>query len=580
MKIRTKILGGFLFTAFLSLVIGVASYVLAGQVSAATKEVHDFQSEVRDFTNILTAHYTWRNNLTESTLTGKEFTGSLDPTACALGLWINSDDAKNVSDSEILDRLEKVKPPHDFIHREAGNVVKMVANGDGDKALEALTSTILPRFGEVIAELTGIMNRYNELIEEKTSIITDTETIAETVTLVLVGVVIVASVLLALFITNSIIKPLHQMTETAEELAIGDLEVTAEYSVNDQIGRLAEAFRHLINATKQQVVVMEMLANGDLTADVKPRSDKDVMSYAIIRMLEKLNQMFMEVHAATNQVSEGAKQIADGAQSLAQGSTEQAASIEELSSSISGIAQSTVSNAEIASRTVEQEESIISNAEKGSRQMDEMMEAVQEISAASRNINKVIKVIDDIAFQTNILALNAAVEAARAGQHGKGFAVVAEEVRSLASKSAEAAKETGTLIENSMEKAELGARIAGETAASLAEIVSGINETSGFIREIANALENQTSGINQINAGIDQVAQVVQLNSATSQEEAAASEEMSGQSAMLQRLIAQFKLRDGDKRKMLIDDAGNGMKHFDDPAGSDIPVSMGEYGKY
>jgi len=176
-----------------------------------------------------------------------------------------------------------------------------------------------------------------------------------------------------------------------------------------------------------------------------------------------------------------------------------------------------------------------------------MQSAVKEINEASQLIGKIMKTIDDIAFQTNILALNAAVEAARAGQHGKGFAVVAEEVRNLASKSADGAKETGVMIQNTMEKATLGVRIADETNASFTEIATGINESGQLIGVISDSLTEQSTNITQINIGIDQVAQVTQQNSATAQESSAASQQMSRQSEMLEDLVAQFKIKDSDE---------------------------------
>jgi len=374
---------------------------------------------------------------------------------------------------------------------------------------------------------------------------------------IIVGVVcgVAGVVLIIIFSILAVSRPLKKIGAFAGKIKSGDLgistssESTISVRSADEIGVLArsleQAYSQLQGYVGEIKERMQDLAAGDLTTESTYAFQGDfvLIKDSINGITRNLNETMIEINSSSSQVSTGAKQVADGAQSLAQGSTQQAATVEELSASISDVAQKTKHNAEMAGRAASLANTIMRDAEKGSSQMDEMTAAVKEIHQASQSISKVIKVIDDIAFQTNILALNAAVEAARAGQHGKGFAVVAEEVRNLAGKSAEAAKDTGQLIANSMEKAELGARIAGDTAASLTEIVSGINESTRLVNDIANSSEEQSNGIRQINEGIDQVTQVVQQNSATAEESAAASEEMSGQSDMLQQLIGQFKLR-------------------------------------
>ncbi len=374
---------------------------------------------------------------------------------------------------------------------------------------------------------------------------------------VLLGVVmsvgVILAVLLAFFIASLVTKPLRRVLAATKQVGeTGDLNfsnemitaIQADSKYNDEFGQFALSFSIMMESLIEKTKTLEIVASGDLTPEVKLVSKKDTIGNALHMMLENLNNMFSKINESAEQVASGSMQIADGAQSLAQGSTEQASAVEQLSSSISAMTQKTKENAEMAGDAAELADTIKANAEKGSEQMSRMMQAVKEINEASQNISQVIKVIDSIAFQTNILALNAAVEAARAGQHGKGFAVVAEEVRNLAAKSASAAKNTNSMIADSMEKAQLGARIADETAASLNDIVSGINRSSEIVSEIAKSSNMQSESIHQINMGIDQVAQVVQQNSATAEESAAASKEMSNLSEDLNSLISKFVLRD------------------------------------
>jgi X-X-X-Leu-X-X-Gly heptad repeat protein len=375
-------------------------------------------------------------------------------------------------------------------------------------------------------------------------------TVMMALTLVVLVSILVA-ILMAITITKAITTPLS-FVKTAMEQVGNDgnlvfpddtwVDMNKYGAARDEIGALTGSFGKLLKQFIYYGECIETVAERDLSINVKVLGGNDTIGISLGKTISTLSEMFGEIKASSEQVTTGASQIADGAQSLAQGATEQAASVQQLSSSIQEVASKTEQNSKMAIHAADLSGTIKDNAQRGTDQMNQMMVAVREINEASNNINQVIKTIDNIAFQTNILALNAAVEAARAGQHGKGFAVVAEEVRSLAAKSADAAKSTSELIESSIEKATQGAKIADETSASLAEIVNGINESTEIVTQIAESSEEQSVQIKQINIGIDQVAQVVQQNSATAEESAAASEQMSGQSNMLNELISQFKL--------------------------------------
>nr|WP_320025684.1 methyl-accepting chemotaxis protein [uncultured Acetobacterium sp.] len=350
-------------------------------------------------------------------------------------------------------------------------------------------------------------------------------------------------------ILGVMVRPIEEVSEVMDEIANGHLNATVTGYYQGKFDHLKQSVNNMGSNLERIVTqistVTAEIGNGNLNLENVSEfgGDFNAISNALNTIISTLNSLLGDINNASEQVNVGANQVSQSSQTLAQGSTEQASSIQELTASITEIADQTKNNAIDANKARELASLVMGNAEKGNAQMTEMQRSMVDINKSSEDISKIIKVIDDIAFQTNILALNAAVEAARAGQHGKGFAVVAEEVRTLAARSADAAKETTGLIEGSISKVQEGTKIADETAGALDEIVGGITKVNDLIGNIATASNEQATGIAQINMGVEQVAQVVQQNSATAEESAAASEELSGQSVLLKNMIDQFELR-------------------------------------
>jgi len=360
--------------------------------------------------------------------------------------------------------------------------------------------TAFDSFRKAIAEIASVEN---QLLVQRTE---DSRVLqATTKNMIIIGTLLasILSLLIAFMITRLITRPIFQIKQVAEQVADGNLDVSIHVTSKDEVGVLADAFK---------------------------------------KMVEKTNAVMTNIQAASEQVASGSKQVSMSSISLSQGATEQASSVEQLTASLEEISAQTKDNAENANQANALVETARKNAEQGNAQMKEMLHAMDGINKASENISKIIKVIDEIAFQTNILALNAAVEAARAGQHGKGFAVVAEEVRNLAARSANAAKETTEMIEGSIKQVGDGTKIANETATALQMIVEDVAKVVDLVNNIAIASSEQASGVNQINLGLMQVSQVIQANTATSEESAAASEELSSQASRLMEQVNQFKL--------------------------------------
>lgn len=354
-----------------------------------------------------------------------------------------------------------------------------------------------------------------------------------------------------IFIVHRTMKPLAGISKSMEEFSQGNLDVDIPISqTNDEIGRMAASIRSSVTALKDMIHnvtrVLEEISQGNLRLSVDGNyiGDFSYIRDALEQIIKSLNYTLSQISSSAQQVAYGSEQGSCGAQSMAQGATEQAAAAEELAAGIEEISQQIISNVSSASKANKSVYTVVNEAEVSNRRMQEMLAAMQDIRQSSHEINKIISSIEDISFQTNILSINAAVEAARAGENGRGFAVIAGEIRNLAAKSAAASHNTASLIAASLKAVEHGARISDETAVSLQNVLEGIKEVEMIIDKISSASDDQTRSVEQIHQGITQITDVVQLNSATAEESAAASEELSAQALLLKELIGQFKLSD------------------------------------
>ncbi|MCA9731991.1 MAG: HAMP domain-containing protein [Deferribacteres bacterium] len=347
--------------------------------------------------------------------------------------------------------------------------------------------------------------------------------------LMLLGVIALAiGIVMTVVITRATVNPILKIVGAAETISKGDLDLNLDINQNDEIGKLADAFRNMGSTLKTRASQAEDLAKGDLTVQVEVLSEKDTLGKAYKSMVKRLNDVVTDVKAAVENVASGSQQLSSTSEQMSQGASEQAASAEEVSSSMEQMSANIQQNTDNAQQT----EGI---AVKSSQDAKEGGEAVNKTVVAMRDIANKISIIEEISRQTNLLALNAAIEAARAGEHGKGFAVVASEVRKLAERSQVAANEISDLAGSSVE-------IAEQAGQMLNKIVPDIQKTADLVQEISAASREQSSGAEQINKAIQQLDQVIQQNAGASEEMASTAEELSAQAEQLQDAISFFKI--------------------------------------
>lgn len=358
---------------------------------------------------------------------------------------------------------------------------------------------------------------------------------------VLVGIIIL--------ITRGIIMPLKRLNIVANSIADGDLDVLLHIESSDEIGQVAEAIKRTVVRLKDYIkyideisAVLNQIAQGKLDYQLNQEYAGEFYKIkdALINISSTLTETMLQIDEVAGQVSSGSEQISEGAILLAEGSAEQAGAVEELTAMIRDIADQVKDNAKKA----EESNSVASQAGvslvMGNEMMIDMIKAMEEIHNTSLEIEQIITSMEDIATQTNLLSLNAAIEAARAGEAGKGFSVVADEVRGLATESAEAAQKTRSLILRSTQAVNDGTRIANTTAKLLLDIVDGAKLASNMMEKIAVSSKEQAEAVDEVTKNVEQITLVVQTNAATAQESAAASSEMSVQSSRLKEMLRRF----------------------------------------
>ena len=341
-------------------------------------------------------------------------------------------------------------------------------------------------------------------------------------------------------------RPIRDLTTHIIRLARGDLSLdvpNTHRKSRDEVGQLANATQNLIQATRDEIGIVNAIAGGDYTTDVSLRSPDDQLGRAVAAMLDTTNRTLSHVNHAVTQVAHGSDDVSRASQSLSEGAVESAAALEEISTSINHVGEQTRDNAENAMEANRLASASRDAANRGYEAVTEVVAAMQEIQTAGAQIANIAKLIDQIAFQTNLLALNASVEAARAGRHGKGFAVVAGEVRNLANRSAKAAGETTGMVKSMVERMAAGSQLVHKTDAELRRIVEATTKVATLFGEITRASHDQSEAITQVASGLRQIDQVIQQNTANAGETARAAEVLSRQAADLASLVACFSLR-------------------------------------
>ncbi|MBK8397069.1 MAG: CHASE3 domain-containing protein [Leptospiraceae bacterium] len=556
-KIRTKINSSFGIGIIIFVIIESITYYNMKSLAESNKWVTHTYQVIMDIDQTLSLLKDAETGQRGYVITGED--KYKDPyLAARIELDKNIDHLANLTsdNSDQQERIRKLRPLVAGKLSELAETIELRKSQGFDSALAVIKTDRGKIVMDDIRTILDSMKRDEESLLKKRGLENES-TLNSGIWIIFVGTILATfiSSLFGFFVSKNILGNIEQILNSVLALSKGDLSKKVHIQGNDEIALMGKAYNESIDSLNEYVEeisrVLSAMSAGDLSVEVKKNFSGDFaeIKEALILITDSFNDLIGEIIDASEQIHISSRQVADSSQSLSQGSNEQASSVEEITSTLAVIELKAKDNAKNAKNASNQALSLKDQAVASNTEMKGMLKAMEEISETSENIAKIIKEIDAIAFQTNILALNAAVEAARAGQHGKGFNVVAEEVRSLASRSANAAKETTKMIEGSIKTVRSGMDIAERTAAELNKMTSGVVDVTELIKDIAQASIEQSSSVVETTVGINQISQVTMSAAATAEESSAASLELSSQAEAFQTMVKRFSIRKSKEEK-------------------------------